>query len=204
MREIEVKFFVSRLEIVRRRVSRLGGRLRARRHLERNSHFDLPGDPLAKQLSLLRLRQDNATTLTFKQRGRSIETREEIELQVADPLAAEALLAALGYRVVASYEKYRREYSLSEVQIMLDELPFGDFVEIEGPSLQLVRRQAGWLGLVWNRRVRSTYLEIFDQLRAKYSLRFREASFDRFAGLPAVRANRIGLRDAIEPEAGEP
>ncbi len=204
MREIEVKFFVSRLEVVRRRVSRLGGRLRARRHLERNWHFDLPGDPLAKQLSLLRLRQDKATTLTFKHRGRSFETREEIDLQVADPLAGEALLAALGYRVVASYEKYRREYSLGEVQVMLDELPFGDFVEIEGPSLPQVRSQAGRLGLAWSLRVRSTYLEIFDQLRSTYSLRFREASFDRFAGLPAVRSSRIGLRDAIKPEAGDP
>ena len=199
MREIEAKFYVSRLELIRRRAIRLGGRLSARRHLESNWHFDLPGDPLAKQHSLLRLRQDRATTLAYKQRGRSIESREELELQVADSAAAVALLAALGYRVVASYEKYRREYSLGPVQVMLDELPFGNFVEIEGPTLQLVRAQAGRLGLAWNRRVRSTYLELLDQLRQQHSLRFREGSFDRFAALPEVRADGIGLRDAVRP-----
>lgn len=200
MREIEAKFYVSRLELIRSRVTRLGGRLRARQHLERNWGYDLPGDPLAKQLSLLRLRQDRAATLTYKRRGRSIESREEIELQVADPSTADALLAALGYRVVASYEKLRREYSLGPVRVMLDELPFGEFVEIEGPGLQQIKRAAIQLGLVWSRRVRNTYLELFDQLRAEYSLRFREASFERFATLPQIRADRIGLRDAIRPE----
>ncbi|MGH2619244.1 MAG: class IV adenylate cyclase [Anaerolineales bacterium] len=203
MREIEAKFFVSRLELVRRRAIRLGGRLTARRHLESNLHFDLPGDPLAKQHSLLRLRQDKATTLAYKHRGRFIESREEFELRVADSAAAVALLTALGYRVVASYEKYRREYSLGPVQVMLDELPFGNFVEIEGPTLQLVRRQAGRLGLAWTHRVRSTYLELLDQLRQQHSLRFREGSFDRFAALPEARADRIGLRDAIRPEADD-
>lgn len=203
MREIEAKFYVSRLELIRRRALRLGGRLSARRHLESNWHFDLPGDPLAKQHSLLRLRRDKATTLAFKQHGRSIESREELELQVADSAAAVALLAALGYRVVASYEKYRREYSLGPIQVMLDELPFGNFVEIEGPTLQLVRGQAGRLGLAWSRRVRSTYLELLDQLRQQHSLRFREGSFDRFAALPEVRADAIGLRDAVRPEVDD-
>jgi len=167
VKEIEAKFYVSRLELIRSRVTRLGGRLGARQHLERNWGYDLPGDPLAKQLSLLRLRQDRAATLTYKRRGRSIESREEIELQVADPSTADALLAALGYRVVASYEKLRREYSLGPVRVMLDELPFGEFVEIEGPGLQLIKRAAFQLGLVWSRRVRNTYLELFDQLRAE-------------------------------------
>ncbi len=203
MREIEAKFYVSRLELIRRRAIRLGGRLRARRHLERNWHFDQPGDPLAEQHSLLRLREDEETTLAFKHRGRAFESRQEHELRVADSAAAAELLTALGYRVVGSYEKYRRVYSLGPVQVMFDELPFGDFVEVEGPTLQQVKAQAGRLGLAWNRRIRSTYLEIFSQLRSQYSLRFREAEFDRFAAHPEARADRIGLRDAIRPEAGE-
>jgi len=201
VREIEAKFFVSRLAVIRRRTARLGGRLSERRHLESNWHFDRPGDLLAKQHSLLRLRQDKATSLAYKHRGRTIESREEIELKVADPATAVALLAALGYRVVASYEKYRREYTLGPVQVMLDELPFGDFVEIEGPTLQQVRHQADRLGLAWGRRVRSTYLELLDQLRRQHSWRSREGSFARFAVFPDARADRIGLRDAIEPES---
>jgi len=201
VREIEAKFFVSDLNTVRRRLARLGGRLTTRRHLERNWRYDLAGEPLAKRRSLLRLQQDRATTLTYKRRGRSIEQREEIELRVADSGAAAELLSALGYRVVAGYEKYRREYALGRVRVMLDELPFGDFVEIEGPTLSTVRDQAARLGLAWDRRVRRTYLDLFDELRSAYSIPSREASFDRLAARPEVRADRIGLRDATIRES---
>jgi adenylate cyclase class 2 len=204
VQEIEAKFFVIDLNRIRRRITALGGRLVVRRHLERNWRYDLPGEPLAKRRSLLRLRQDRTTTLTYKRRGRSIEQREELELQVADPTAAAELLAALGYRVIASYEKYRREYRLGTVRVMLDELPFGDFVEIEGPTLSAVRDQAARLGLAWERRVRSTYLDIFDELRAEFSLRPRQATFASLASRRTIRADRIGLRDAIRSAAGDP
>jgi len=204
MKEIEAKFFVIDLNTIRRRVTRLGGRLTARRHLERNWRYDLPGDPLAKERSLLRLRQDQRTTLTYKRRGRSIEQREEIELPVADTAAAAELLGALGYRVIGGYENYRREYALGRVRVMLDELPFGDFVEVEGPTLSAVRDRAARLGLAWDRRVRRPYLDLFDELRSAYSLRSREASFKGLAARPEVRVDQIGLRDAMVRDAAAP
>lgn len=202
MKEIEAKFYVRRLAPIRGRIIQLGGRPTTRRHLERNWRFDLPGDPLAKDLALLRLREDSAAYLTYKRLGKSIERREEIELQVSDPAAARALLAVLGFRMVSAYEKYRREFSWGKVRIMLDELPFGNFVEVEGPSLQEVRKQAERLGLAWKRRVRSTYLQVFDQLRAHSSWHFQEATFDRFAALPPIQLDGIGLYDAVVKKGG--
>lgn len=202
MKEIEAKFYVRRLEPLRRRITRLDGRPTSRRHLERNWSFDLPGDPLAKEQTLLRLREDSAAYLTYKRPARSIERREEIELQVSDVAAARALLAALGFRTVSAYEKYRREFSWGEVRVMLDELPFGNFVEVEGPSLREVRKQAARLGLAWNRRVRSTYLQIFELLRSQYSWKFHEATFARFAAISPIDLEQAGLHEAVVEKVG--
>lgn len=42
------------------------------------------------------------------------------------------LLQELGYVVSEVYEKYRTTYKLNVLQITLDEMPYGMFVEIEG------------------------------------------------------------------------
>ena len=46
---------------------------------------------------------------------------------------AKALLEALGYRVSVMYEKYRTTYDWGGCEVTLDEMPYGDFAEIEGP-----------------------------------------------------------------------
>jgi len=55
-----------------------------------------------------------------------------VEVQVADLVGARLVLESLGYLVVFEYEKYRTTYELDGVELMLDELPYGDFVELEG------------------------------------------------------------------------
>ncbi len=87
---------------------------------------------------MLRLRADQAAHLTFKGPGRCAGRfgRQEIEFEVSDFGAARRLLEALGYRVYTSYEKYRETYRLGQVIIALDEMPFGTFAELEGPSAQ--------------------------------------------------------------------
>ncbi|NTW92513.1 MAG: hypothetical protein HGA40_03605, partial [Methanoregulaceae archaeon] len=80
-----------------------------------------------------------------------------LELQVVreiyDLEAARAMLLGLGFVLIFIYDKYRQVLALEDTLIMLDELPFGSFVEIEGPSLQAIGRSAAALGLDWDRRV---------------------------------------------------
>jgi adenylate cyclase class 2 len=73
--------------------------------------------------------------MTFKgprSEAGGIKTREEIEVVVADPAAAEAILACLGFRGVFRYQKYRESYVWKDVEIVVDETPIGTFLEIEG------------------------------------------------------------------------
>ena len=61
-----------------------------------------------------------------------IISRFEAEVNVGDFANTKLILEKLGFMVTASYEKYRSTFFLDNTEIVLDELPFGNFVEIEG------------------------------------------------------------------------
>lgn len=90
---------------------------------------------LAKH-ALVRVRKtESIATLTFKQRLQSESTakhQDECETKVEDAGAAVSILEGIGLRRSIVYEKKRKTYSFRNAEIVLDELPFGLFMEIEG------------------------------------------------------------------------
>jgi adenylate cyclase class 2 len=94
----------------------------------------------------LRLRRVGARAiLTFKQRlpsKSSIKHQQEEETEVANAEAAHAILTALGFRPGLVYEKRRTRFKLRRAEIVIDELPFGLFMEIEGPEKEIGRVEA--------------------------------------------------------------
>ena len=86
--------------------------------------------------AVLRLRKTgNKTILTFKQRivnNLDIKQQIEHETEVANREAIEQIIESLGYKPRVIYEKRRKIYHFQQVEIVLDELPFGLFMEIEG------------------------------------------------------------------------
>ena len=86
--------------------------------------------------AVLRLRKtDEKTTLTYKESlksTRDVKHKIEHETEVADVDAMEEIIRTLGYRLSVVYEKRRRTWHLGNVEIVLDELPFGLYMEIEG------------------------------------------------------------------------
>jgi predicted adenylyl cyclase CyaB len=91
----------------------------------------------------LRLRRVNGhAILTFKQRFPSqsaIKRQQELETGVADPEAAHAIVTALGFRVGLIYEKRRVLWVVGKAKVVLDELPFGLFMEIEASEKEIKR-----------------------------------------------------------------
>lgn len=83
----------------------------------------------------LRLRRVNGRAiLTFKQRFSSkspIKYQQEEETRVDDAGAVHAILTALGYRLGLVYEKRRVSWNVGKAKLVIDELPFGLFMEIE-------------------------------------------------------------------------
>jgi adenylate cyclase, class 2 len=94
----------------------------------------------------LRLRRVGARAiLTFKQRlptKSAIKHQQEEETEVTDAEAAHAILTALGFRPALVYEKRRTRWHMGRAEIVIDELPFGLFMEIEASEKEIARVEA--------------------------------------------------------------
>jgi adenylate cyclase, class 2 len=188
-REIEVKFYLRDLAGVSQRLRDLGAELAAPRVFEANLRFDTRGRELTKARQVLRLRQDQRARMTFKgpaEAGSEVISREEIEFEVSDFSAAQRLLEALGYEVSAMYEKFRATYHLGGLEVVLDELPYGSFIEIEGPDGEAIQAAALQLGLRWEARCTDSYLGLFERLRAQKWFEGKDLSFRSFKGINIV------------------
>jgi adenylate cyclase class 2 len=198
--EIEVKFYLLNLPVFEQRLQALGARLTQPRVYELNLRFDTPQMDLAAEKRILRLRRDQRAVMTYKgpnQARDDVAVRQEIEFTVSDFGAARRFLEALGYSVSVSYEKYRAIYALGDLVVTLDEMPFGNFAEIEGPGPRQIQAIAQRLGLDWAQRVRAGYLALFDHVKAVAHLDVQDLSFANFAGLE-ITPEQLGVIPADE------
>ena len=199
--EIEVKFYLHDHERLERRLRELGAEIAVPRGHEINLRFDTPNRDLSSSARVLRLRQDSAAIITYKgpaQTGQGVSARTEIEIRVDDFSAARRLLEALGYRVIAFYEKYRAIYRLDGLDVTLDELPYGAFAEIEGPDAPAIQAAAQRLGLRWAARSLDSYLGLFARLCAARGIDpATPLSFDALAGMTLLPTD-LGLEFADE------
>jgi adenylate cyclase class 2 len=187
MQEIEAKFYVQDLKRIEARLQNLEAHLIQTRVLEKNLRFDLPAGDLRSKGQVLRLRQDAEAKLTYKSSGTSaqgIVNRTEIEFVVEDFDMAKNFLEALGYQKFFQYNKYRTTYEFENCHIMLDELPYGNFVEIEGADINAIHRAADKLNLNMQAAISQSYSALFDRVRQTLGLTFTDLTFANFEGLP--------------------
>jgi len=94
------------------------------------------GGTLDERGAMLRLRRiGDVTYFTYKEKLRNdddIKHKIEFETIVADVEATENIIDKLGYHLSVVYEKHRKTWHLGNVEVVLDELPFGFYMEIEG------------------------------------------------------------------------
>jgi len=198
MKELEAKFYIRNLSVFPGRLQAAGAEIVRPRILETNLRFDTPNGDLNRQHQLLRLRSAHTATLTYKGSARVVggaSQRQEIETEVTDFQAARALIEALGFQVSRIYEKYRTEYYLDDLMITLDELPFGDFIEIEGPQVAEIHAAADTLGLDWGANITDNYLMLLDRVTAFRELAFQDLTFENFKNL-SISPEDLGIRAA--------
>lgn len=185
--EIEVKFFVPDLDTVRERLLAVGAQIDTPRLLEHNIRFDNAWEGLRRKGRLLRLRQDQDARLTFKgdppDRVESeVKVREELEIEVSDFETTAAILERIGFEQYQIYEKYRETFILGDVEVVLDEMPFGNFLELEGEE-KPIREAAVLLQLDWDKRILDNYLALMSRLKEHHNLPFDDLTFDNFSDL---------------------
>ncbi|HKE60515.1 MAG TPA: class IV adenylate cyclase [Pyrinomonadaceae bacterium] len=142
--EIEKKYRLAaaqRAKIIKR-LPKIGAKLEGR-EFEENTLYDGPGIDISR--SVLRLRRvGKRGILTYKERfpsATAIKHQREEETEVSDPATTDAILGVLGFRPSVVYEKRRTTWSLGKVEIVIDDLPFGLFMEIEGPAKEITKTE---------------------------------------------------------------
>lgn len=192
--ELEAKFYISNLTGLEERLQAIGAVLAEPRVHEVNLRFDTREGALTARREVLRLRHPapgrapgtHHAILTYKgaaQPGQAVSLRQEVEVVVNDLTSCRRILECLGYQVSVLYEKWRTTYRWQNVLIMLDEMPYGTFAEIEGDGVADILVTAMKLNLKWEARSTESYTGLFRLLKDKFNLSMRDLSFENFEGL---------------------
>jgi len=180
--ETEVKFHITNIKFLRGIILDLGADSKGR-IFEANLRYENKNNDLIKRKSLLRLRKDTKTTLTFKSRLESedneFKSLRELEVEVSDFNKMKLILEALGFHQEQIYEKYRETLILNGTTLCIDAMPFGNFLEIEGEK-QAIADLAKKIGLDWSKRSILNYLELFERLKKELNLPFSDVTFANF------------------------
>lgn len=133
--EIEKKYILDKKKIVEltAKLGELGAVFSYETFEENYLHR---GGLLDNRQAVLRLRKtEQRTLLTYKEKlapDGGFKQQIEFETEVSDVDAMESIIGALGYKLSVVYEKHRKSWHLGNVEVVLDELPFGYYMEIEG------------------------------------------------------------------------
>lgn len=180
--ETEVKFLINEPDQFRSKLRSLGI-VSSGSIFEKNRRYDDLNSNLFKNKSLLRLRCDQKNTLTFKKPAKiqnsGFKTNEEIEVEVSDFDQMEIILKEIGFSLVQSYEKYRETFILDGAKVLIDIMPFGTFIEIEGTE-EAIRNYSRILDLDWNKKITLNYLQIFENIAKRLNLEFKNVTFENF------------------------
>ena len=183
--EIEVKFYLPDMDAIRDRILELGA-VSMGRIFETNLRFDDADNSLIQKKSLLRLRRDTKTILTFKSeppfKNDQFKILKELEVEVSDFATMKHILESLGFREEQVYEKWRETFRLNNASLCLDTMPYGDFLEIEGQK-EDIKELAYQIGLKWQKRILLNYLAIFDVIKLKSNLPFYDVTFSNFLNI---------------------
>lgn len=183
--ETEIKLYVPDLHPVQKRLEAAKATLKAPRVYERNVRYDDAERTLTPQGKVIRLRQDTRVRLTYKDEGTVTDgmvSRFEAEVEVSDFDAMDMILGKMGYSPYLVYEKYRTTYELNGAEIVLDEMPYGNFVEIEGEA-ETIKKLIAVLELGNARRYEGSYSTLFERVRQKLGLTFTDLTFANFKGV---------------------
>ena len=110
---------------------------------------------------------------------REFKIREELEVEVADFNTTRKIMEKLGLTTVRIYEKWRETFALGDTKLLVDTMPYGPFLEIEGAK-SAIRKVSDQLGLTWEERILLNYVEIFEVIRREENLPFYDITFDHF------------------------
>ncbi|MEP7287144.1 MAG: class IV adenylate cyclase [Chloroflexota bacterium] len=184
--EVEAKIHVADLATIEQRLRDQDAALSAPRVYERNVRYEDAANTLLPTDRVLRLRYDTRARLTYKEPGepasKGIASRVELEVTVSDFETTDLLLQKLGYHAEWIYEKYRTTYDFLGCEVVLDEMPYGNFIECEGDPAAIEQVLAA-LNLADAPRLTESYSDLFFRIKAQLGLAFQDLTFENFKAI---------------------
>ena len=185
LQEVEAKLYTPDLLIIQQSLEELGATLTKPRIFERNIRYENATATFMKKGVVLRMRQDDVARLTYKS-GKTVDNgiskRFEAEVEVSDFDTMDTILRLLRFEPYMVYEKYRTTYSLNNAEIVLDEMPYGNFTEIEA-DVDEIESLISRLGLDDQPRMTASYTQIFEAVNKYLGLDFDDLTFANFDGI---------------------
>jgi adenylate cyclase class 2 len=195
--EIEVKFYLDNIEPIREYLLGFGAVCKGR-FFESNIRFE-DNNKLFKNESLLRLRKDSKTTLTYKSKAPiendQFKIHQELEVEISDFDTMNLILESLGFHKEQIYEKWRETFVINKTIVCIDQMPFGDFLEIEG-EMKDIRYLADSIALGWEKRILLNYLELFDIIKQNLKFSFNDITFNNFKDISVDLSKYLNLFEA--------
>jgi adenylate cyclase, class 2 len=184
--ESEIKLYVPDLSVVIMRLGALDAVCTVSRVFERNVRYENNERTFTQDGIVLRLRQDDRNRLTYKasaiQDDAGVSTRFEAETVIDDFEAMDMILRKLGFTPYIIYEKYRTTYHYGDVEVVLDEMPYGNFVEIEGQPPHIMAAM-DTLQLTEAPRMDVNYLGLLDRVKSYLKRDIPNLTFANFEAL---------------------
>jgi adenylate cyclase class 2 len=177
--EVEIKFAISDLKQLRKKLKQQKFREITPRTHEMNTLYDAALRPLKRRGEVLRIRKyGDDWKLTHKSKGKTgrHKTRTETETAVSDGNKLEQVFLALGLKPAFRYEKFRSEWTAGSGHVVLDETPIGNFGEIEGPP-RWIDRVAKALAIPREQYITESYAELFSAWKRRTRSRAQNMTF---------------------------
>ncbi len=140
--EIELKFEINKdkIDLFNKKLQSIGFVL-SKRVYELSVMYDNPSQIMQTTDGRIRLRKSGEKTiLTYKKpiSRKGIKKEIEYEVEVSDFNTTEKILKMMEFTKTTSYERYRTYFHKNHIEVMIDEFPYGTFVEIEGEEKHIV------------------------------------------------------------------
>ena len=180
--ETELKFPVDALGPVLDKLNLINGD-HTPWYFEKNIVLDDEKGSLRNRNFLLRLRTGSCNKLTLKLPVHAgnvsghAKNMQEYETELDNIKDMESIFRHLGFHTWLRYEKFRQVWNLNEIKVCLDILPFGRFVEIEGPEDKIFEI-ALKLGLDPSTSTAKTYHQLNRELAGKNAPQTDDFVFD--------------------------
>ena len=180
-KEIELKFRIEKPSLISEKLKEVEAKFLGKT-FEKTIKFETKDNDLKKQGKFVRIRTGFKNVITFKRMINKIDKdfkeREEIEVEISDPEKIKKILENLGFTKKWVMEKYREKWQWGRAEIVIDKLPFGSFVEIEG-SKKAIEKTAKVLGLNLKERITATYWELWENYRRKRGIKNENIIFKK-------------------------